>query len=806
MPGDGRASDAARLDNDSIDSSNNGEDDLSNEATAGARLQVETRLRQEAAQMRSSPSCTRSIRDVTSEFVAASQQLPPGELVKDDFFTLFEAVGALEIMDPKMDSGYIEEGDPFEPEFDVAAGHDLEEVLWIMDELLCLEMAFHQGYPLSQNVFTSLHVFRLLDPENKHPYHFARDGGLAANNAQLDSNEEALRHGFVHVVLEAYCIGLIKCVELALQAIQSQTYYEEEDFVTYLFGRELLPNLMPEESRIRLIDANNWIHEREKILGEDRTAALLSRIQSRLSMLLAMAAVESYSHIKISVMSYLGHDLARPTPDAFSQKVQRQLATSTPPRPQPSIAWSEACDLWAQLCDDLLAVEKVATSELRRNPQSLLRAVWAFGYRNPHPNTYARAKLQEILTINEAVAGDTPHHELLLTDIRDLVLPGCETTDPASFEVELPSDSRYRSSEIMNDFMNIVYGDWLNLYCIACQNRCRMRRCFAQALMSWSKLLEVAPEYDRKLNQIRSHGVIMGDDGKKKHFNPLTHWTRHHFQQLACWVIQLGFETDIYLPDECYTMYQLLRTTIVSAADGQMRPMASLTNKMLEDLALVDQRQTAGLVENAARQMIWLEQYTKSLRYIEAITLRQDIDYSLASALAWMFSLLKHMGVTAVPTRSIVEAQMRQEARLKPFMNMTAKEKAKVFRADFMLQASRCSSGISIDEKYIVRMCAVIETNKKIILEGIARLARLATDAMAAGTERQWAEELQLLKRTAFDMGINAQRILQICQAHGSIDFDKDKEYSEFIKMTISPAEQRQHTWWVVPQISEKKR
>lgn len=79
---------------------------------------------------------SRGVQDVTANFMAASNQLQPGELVKDEFFTLFEAVGALEvrvirgqaavltdrnlqIMDPKMDSGYVEANDPFEPEYQV---------------------------------------------------------------------------------------------------------------------------------------------------------------------------------------------------------------------------------------------------------------------------------------------------------------------------------------------------------------------------------------------------------------------------------------------------------------------------------------------------------------------------------------------------------------------------------------------------------------------------------------------------------------------------------------------------------------
>lgn len=68
-------------------------DDLSDPATAEARLQ------EEAQRLRKKPISfgTRGVRDVTEDFVAASNQLQPGELVKDEYFTLFEAVGALEV-------------------------------------------------------------------------------------------------------------------------------------------------------------------------------------------------------------------------------------------------------------------------------------------------------------------------------------------------------------------------------------------------------------------------------------------------------------------------------------------------------------------------------------------------------------------------------------------------------------------------------------------------------------------------------------------------------------------------------------
>lgn len=53
------------------------------------------RLAQEARQALSYGG--RGVTDVTEDFAVASHKLPVGQLVKDEDFTLFEAVGALEV-------------------------------------------------------------------------------------------------------------------------------------------------------------------------------------------------------------------------------------------------------------------------------------------------------------------------------------------------------------------------------------------------------------------------------------------------------------------------------------------------------------------------------------------------------------------------------------------------------------------------------------------------------------------------------------------------------------------------------------
>lgn len=150
-----------------------------------------------------------------------------------------------------MDSGYIAPGDSLDPEFDVTADLSGEELLWIMDELLRLEMLFHDGYPLSQTIYTSLHVFRLIDPGNVYPY--------TLEHGNRKDSKVPTPGSLTRTVLRAYCLGVIKSCDLALDLILNQTFYEEEDAVTYLFGRELCPKLKTEEAMMILTQAMSWL-------------------------------------------------------------------------------------------------------------------------------------------------------------------------------------------------------------------------------------------------------------------------------------------------------------------------------------------------------------------------------------------------------------------------------------------------------------------------------------------------------------------------------------------------------------------
>ncbi|SMQ54800.1 unnamed protein product [Zymoseptoria tritici ST99CH_1A5] len=757
---------------DSHDANANGDNNASTITTA------EARLRQEAFEMRQKPlAATRPARDITEGFVNATKQLPPGVLVKDAYFTLFEAVGALEIMDSKMDSGYIPAGDTFEATFDVCSPLDAAEVLWIMDEIFRLELIFHDGYPLSQNLFTSLHIFRLLEPDNRYPYNFRYD--VAAPGVANDSTNDDL----VHVVLRAYCIAVIKCCELTLNMIQSQTFYEEEDFVTYLFGRELLDDMEPQETLRILVDAMDWVDSSD--LEGPLKFAIKHRLVAREDMLIAM---DGRDEQWVKVKSKIGamekhHSLAKPTPDAFSDKVQRQLATSTPPRPMPQLDWHDAHKKWLQFCDDMLAIQALTAPSVRQSPQCLLNATWAFAYRDPVPNTYARATMQDVLTGENNVAGDVSHFDLMLNDLRDLVLPGDPLADPESFQIEVPTDVRHQASRLIEEFMNRMFSEYLNIYRTICQNRCRTRRLFTQAVPLLDELECDARAADEHLNSIVAPRKLR-HQGMTLTLTPFSLWTRFYKLQISAWVIQLGFETDLYLPSEFCMMYILLGS-FCTMRESIVKSLALLADRRLEDLVKMNGSQN------------YIEQCRSSKQWYHSLCTMAKGTLGMAYALQRLYLLLEHTKLIDTSPKPYEESQMRHEARMKPLLNLANNAEFTLGYVQDMKEESLAST--------IKETCDFAQGHINTARHWFSEQRTASPmQARCVGTEDRWKRELKSLETVCVATSVAISQLLHICEKHGKRSVDTGVDLRSLVEVTIPPPGKRYHDWWVVPQLKEK--
>jgi N-alpha-acetyltransferase 35, NatC auxiliary subunit len=77
-------------------------------------------------------------------------------------------------------------------------------------------MAWHMGYPLSQTIFTSLHIGRILMP-----------APLSIDETHFDKIENgSADEPLTLQILRAYCLGLMKTCSFVNNRVKSEHYYE----------------------------------------------------------------------------------------------------------------------------------------------------------------------------------------------------------------------------------------------------------------------------------------------------------------------------------------------------------------------------------------------------------------------------------------------------------------------------------------------------------------------------------------------------------------------------------------------------
>jgi len=671
-------------------------------------------------------------------------------------------------MDPKMDSGVIPPRESTDPTFDPAKALRPAQVIWIMDQLSCLEIAWLDGYPLSQTIFTSLHMDRLLAPDNKYPYTLTY--GEPVDVERLKTGE-----GLTHVVLRAYCVALAKCCGVVLQLIQSQNFYEEEDFVTHLFGRELLPRYDETRVSTTLDEAAAWVAGSG--LPDEMKVALSDRLMARRSYTLSVfGEINEWENLIDIARDKLAltHALSEPLPEAFTDKVQRHLATSTPPRPMLEVSYDESQKTWVKLYSDIAEAGCLTSIWTRQSPGSLQRATWAYASRNA--STYPRAVFQDLLFAEGRVAGDVSHFDLLLTDLRDLVLAGDSLTDPDSFQIEMPSDPRHICSRILESFMDKVIDEYLNIYRMVCQNRCRIRRTFTQSISLLDELeTRVAADADREINAHVSRKRLDTPLGKKVQLNPLTSWSRYYKLKTMAETVALGFETDIYLDYEMGQMYSYLAK------------LAARRNEVIEhiELFLVDRtsQRTKSLDRHYAAECL------TSREWLHVLRTETNCTAALASALSTLHNLLLHLRLIKPAARPFAKPQLVYEARMKPYLAVADPRPPSLegFQQSQRIATTSQQALTSVENE--IKQAKTQLTSLKL---------KSPQDAKHIGTEDRWKAEIKQLETTCVAVSVGVSLLKRTLAKYGG-------DVGIVGKMAVAyPApEKRYHPWWVVPQLRE---
>ncbi|KAI1428458.1 Mak10 subunit, NatC N-terminal acetyltransferase-domain-containing protein [Xylaria sp. FL1777] len=740
--------------------------------------------------------------DITAKFTSAVKTLSPGEVIKDDHFTLFESVSALEIMDRKMDSGVLNEGESLDEEYDVTCSVLPEEILGIIDQLLCLEMAWHLGYPLSQTVLTSVYVEALMNPypPTINEVNFTR----APSDSSPDSS--------LLFVLRAYCAGLLRACFSVNECMKEELYYEEEDFVTNTYERSLLGHIPILAIKELLQSAVTKLRARKDDFPEEICAALESRLELRIAFLEAVDLpvirndISELPKLPWTRMRQLidaienQHVLGRPMPAAFSTKLQRRLASTMPPRPMVNLRFDECVTHFKRFFEDGNEVIDVLQYT---DPQSLLNFILMFQAKKPQPLAFIRTMLQNLLFKDMVVLGRLSVRQLLDHDLCVSVLPCGPHFDRSFDDVEVLSDPRQKVAAAMTVFRHRVADPYFDLLRLLSQNRCRVRRTLCHHIQIWEALETDVGDIERHLQAPISDVSRGAYPEEEPTYFPLSTWAYLFKLRQMEWIVQLGFELRVYQPDELAGMYYYLKT------------LTSLRGRKIEDV-----KQTTALREERAREYLKTpendplppavaEEFDLSKQYQHATMLDAACTWELAAGLHLLYLALQRLGLVKPPPRPYGTDALRYELRMRPFAYI--EDPPLPTHEEFKQQAEL--SSVSTAEILLIAESSVAAARNG--FDACVHLDEQEVFTINTTSYKRWVDNAKNCLRAAIAAGV---AVSMLKSAHekmlerlgdGGAEGKEDDERATAdnvnllgLKVTIPEPGDGYHDWWIVPKLT----
>ncbi|XP_068647508.1 uncharacterized protein [Aristolochia californica] len=531
-----------------------------------------------------SPSEQRVWADVSPLLDAVCQDLPEGELIHGENFSLFAAMSALEIMDPKMDSGMescgyrsVEEAIennaapiPFNHDRTI----DVQCTIDVMDHLLACEATWHMGHSLAQTVFSCIYLLRL-ERTSLHAllHSFCRIVRATCNsvisvvsNARTHEEEDIfiMAHGLpLKGEGDEKCLSMLQAVEetvsrqlRACKALTSKKKVSEdiEPLQTNLGLEEGYCKAILCRLRFRKHFYHTLICMRKP---QGRGFELAKRhIDSCLSELAEM--VNSSEFLASNASGTRQTDTEDCTtasgcqPVGFDASLNSRFSAPTPPRAIKILGWKKAVKYFEKLLHDL---DIICSFSLTPFFEDVLRFVVQF--QKSKPDLVARAHLQILLVQDGKLYGRDYFYDVIS---RAISLP------------DVIKNQELHKSDFVVQLGQLV----VNLLKVLCTNTAWQRRKLGKILQDWS-VTSVQLELALKREFGELSKITIDENICIKLSKLLLIWSEEQTFWIASRFLMLGFELELYSSCEYCMVYWYLYIILVKLSEKtQMRLAASL--------------------------------------------------------------------------------------------------------------------------------------------------------------------------------------------------------------------------------------
>ena len=499
--------------------------------------------------------------DITQEFFEAITELELGELLRDELFGLFEAMSAIEMMDPKMDAGMLcNRGNSKPCTFTQAVDSGAlkldnltpSEVIGIIDSTYACIVSWLEGHSLVQTVFTNLYLHQ---------------------PSQI-----------VDKPLKTFCYAVYKIIEIIKYCINKALVFEEEDFQSLTYGYRLQQDITEQKTIAMLREVEEELHRKSRIKPVDMETekeysdglALYARIRfTKLfyQILSLMGKKEQLQqnlndcHRLLSKCSYMIQVMIKtvnrgdkadeisnyPNIMGFDPMVNQRLLPPTFPRYTKIKPRTEAL----KYLDDLL--NRFRTVTMITNQNGFHAALDFFlEFSRQSPCILSRSMLQIVyLPTTNRVFGVHNFADVLKDAARNFIAP----------PVLMPKTTllqNHQAKEYVDSFMTHCISLFGNLLQLTGHNRARQRDKLAHLLEDFATLQDEAERVDGYLQTLFVKSVP-----PKSHLACFGTWILYHTLRVMVMYLLSGFELELYSVHEYHYifwyLYEFLYGWLVSA-------------------------------------------------------------------------------------------------------------------------------------------------------------------------------------------------------------------------------------------------
>ncbi|KAJ2559964.1 N-alpha-acetyltransferase, non-catalitic subunit [Coemansia sp. RSA 1933] len=494
--------------------------------------------------------------DITKELELGAKELGVGELLKPDSLTLFDAMVAVQVMDPRLDMGMLTAEDQEQIAlWDMDRILTLTDVLWIVDQMFCCEMTLHHSASLLQTIYTC-NYFTATDDQVPHASIGRRDQGVGNpardlvlypiliavgaccarvwreyQNDNLYPDEDVHSGVLALRFFDEYTLGnvyeLLDCARAYLEEVVADA---AEDAVQLDAAKELI-----EQIEIRDAWLNVLVDLSAETIGEDPSA--LRRGSERLRKL-------AEQHRQQEKSKRTAQSIGTVVGGVFDRKCMRKYPTMAPVRPRELMSRAEAHEAFERILADVALVEELLAIE---SVEHLVHFFLRFSRRTPVPVPFVRSLVMSVFVTDGNV-------QLAQQSVAALArravneLGGSHVWDTLDGSV----DGRQRGDAFCNDAAGLLVC-WLKSLC---QNAPRQRRIGLKSMGNWDALQADGEQLDMAafaLANPQAPAEAVGDPET----NPfaLSSWAYHMKLLVMETALLAGVRLEVYLDYEFAQMF-----------------------------------------------------------------------------------------------------------------------------------------------------------------------------------------------------------------------------------------------------------